>query len=359
MSFKDFIKQFGIIDEQFIDTFFENFNKYDIEEQDDFIIDLDILISWLELNNKKKEKVITKIKKEYSIDEDYIVKKENDSNRKSGHKISKYYITIELAKKLMQASNTKKGAAARNYFIEIEYILRKYYVHIIYSLQQKINQINSSKTPTINPKAGLIYIIQVPNEKKLFKIGKTTDLKKRLISHNCSLVKDLIVEFTHETENLDNVDTCIKNVFKPLRYRTDREIFEVDILTIKKWTRRCSNFYKSAMKDINKNVLNLPPLNSRIDNNVNNMVNKMDSGGKFFVVIDKTGKKTLDEIKEEAYRMYNEMYGSDCDSQDIEDDVDQNKINNQNGGSKVNDMRNKYLVVKKQYINLKRNIIDQ
>lgn len=96
-------------------------------------------------------------------------------------------------------------------------------MHIIYSLKNKNNEILQNKKSSINPEAGIVYIIEVPYESNTFKIGKTTNMKKRLSS-------DLVIKFTYETEELDRVGSCIKNILKPNRVRNDRKIYKIDIM---------------------------------------------------------------------------------------------------------------------------------
>jgi hypothetical protein len=125
-------------------------------------------------------------------------------------------------------------------------------MHIIYSLKNKTKEILDNKKPSVNPKAGIIYIIEVPNEENTFKIGKTTNSKKCFASHNCANSTDLVIKFKYETEELSRTETCIKNLLKPMRVRNDREIYKLDLTLIKKLVRKCSKFINDPNNFIKK-----------------------------------------------------------------------------------------------------------
>ena len=61
----------------------------------------------------------------------------------------------------------------------------------------------------------------------LYKIGRASDLKMRLNSHNSPLANDLNVLYECETENIKQVEACIKALMKNAHYRKYKEVFQI------------------------------------------------------------------------------------------------------------------------------------
>lgn len=75
----------------------------------------------------------------------------------------------------------------------------------------------------------------------LYKIGRAKDLKVRLKPHNSPLANDLKVLYEYETENIKQVETCIKALMKHAQYRKYKEVFQIDINIIQKFIKQCDN----------------------------------------------------------------------------------------------------------------------
>jgi hypothetical protein len=113
-SFIDFLKQYSCLDNEFIDDFFKNVNKVDIESYYDCVISLNKLVKWLNISDAGKEKLVTKINRDYVKGEDYITKKrgKKDKAGEKNHKL--YYITIVLAKKFYKLQKHQKVIKLEN-----------------------------------------------------------------------------------------------------------------------------------------------------------------------------------------------------------------------------------------------------
>ena len=97
----------------------------------------------------------------------------------------------------------------------------------------------------------------------LYKIGRASNLKTRLKSHNSPLANDLNVLYEYETENIKQVESCIKALMKNAQYRKYKEVFQIDINIIKTFIKQCDN-----------NI-----------NLVKEYVNNQTGGGKLFMYI--------------------------------------------------------------------------
>ena len=151
-------------------------------------------------------------------------------------------LTPEASKKICLSTNSKIGPQIQQYFIDLEVILYKYKNYIIDGMSQKIKQLENNQKPKINSNKKIIYIFRALNtDLTLYKIGKTINSKTRFSSHNSPMANDLEVIFQYETENIDQVEKCIKALMKEAQYRKFKEIYQVNLDIIKKSIKDCDN----------------------------------------------------------------------------------------------------------------------
>ena len=171
---------------------------------------------------------------------DYILQKVERKGSSGGHNEIKFLLTPECVKKICQSTKSKKGNEIRQYFIEIEFVLYKYQNYIIEGLKEKQRKLERNQKPKVNSSKKIIYIFQALNtDLTVYKIGKTINSKQRFGSHNSPLANDLEILFEYETENIDDVEKCVKSILKQSQYRKYKEIYEVDIDIIKSVIRDC------------------------------------------------------------------------------------------------------------------------
>ena len=96
-------------------------------------------------------------------------------------------------------SKTTKAIEVREYFFSLEELIDKYKNYIIEGLKDKINKLENNQRPKINPEKGVIYIIQTSDDITLYKIGKTSNLKKRLTTYNSDKKDNIIPMYIYET----------------------------------------------------------------------------------------------------------------------------------------------------------------
>ena len=139
-------------------------------------------------------------------------------------------------------SRTKKAVQVREYYYELEQVLDQYKEYIIKGLEDKIKTLENNQKPKINPSKGVIYIIQTSNEIGHYKIGKTKNLRKRLNSYNGDKKDDIIPIYIYETEDINNVELCIKKYAKEYQYRKYKEVYKIDINLLKELINNCGEF---------------------------------------------------------------------------------------------------------------------
>ena len=63
---------------------------------------------------------------------------------------------------------------------------------------------------------------------------------------------DLEVLFQYETDNIDQVESCVKALMKKAQYRKYKEIYRVDLDIIKKTIKNCDTDIIEINKEIDK-----------------------------------------------------------------------------------------------------------
>jgi hypothetical protein len=74
--------------------------------------------------------------------------------------------------------------------------------------------------------------------------------KTRFSKHNSPLANDLEVLFQYETDNIDQVESCVKALMKKAQYRKYKEIYKIDLNILKQIIKNCD----ATINEINKNI---------------------------------------------------------------------------------------------------------
>ena len=239
MDFKTFLIKNSNIKKSFIEDFFDIIREDYFELSEEFLVNSNKLQSWLKISSRKD--FHETIKRSYTLDRDYIIVKSNNKGiGKNNEKI--YMLTPDCAKMILQATKSKKGNEVRLYFIEIEKMLYKYKDVIINNLKNELELIKNNQKPKIDNNKSKIYVFKTLNtDLTLYKIGRTKNLKNRLKPVNSGLANDLKVIYEYETDNIKQVESCIKILMKNAQYRKYKEVFQIDIDIIKKLIKKCDN----------------------------------------------------------------------------------------------------------------------
>jgi phage anti-repressor protein/predicted GIY-YIG superfamily endonuclease len=239
LNYKDFLKKFSTVPNQFIEDFYK-LTDYKEINNNEMTIDLNNVVKWLKIIKKNAKDTLTK---SYIKDVDYKIIKNNKIKGSGGHNKETILMTINCFKKFCQLTKSIKGNEVREYFINVEGLLNKYKNYIIKGMEDKIGKLEKNLKPKINPEKGLIYIFQTPNtpENSLYKIGRTKDLKQRLVSHQSPLSHDINVLFYYESDNIVEIEKCIKLFMKKYQYRKYKEVYKINIDIIKLLIESCDN----------------------------------------------------------------------------------------------------------------------
>jgi hypothetical protein len=143
------------------------------------------------------------------------------------------------------------GGQVQQYFLDLEVALYKYKNFIIEGMNKKIQQLENNQKFKINPSKKIIYVFKALNtDLTLYKIGKTINSKTRFSKHNSPMANDLEILFQYETENIDQVEKCVKVFMKKAQYRKYKEVYQVDLDIIKKTIKNCD----VEINEINKEI---------------------------------------------------------------------------------------------------------
>lgn len=244
INLQNFLKKYSSISNVFIDDFF---SLYTSESTDtDLIINFDKLVDWLNMrkDNLKKTLILSYIK-----NIDYKISKIKSNT--AGKPKEKIMITSDCCKRLCMLSKTKKAEEVRTYFIEIEKLLNKYKNYIIDALNTKIGILENNMKPIPNNGKGVIYILKTEkNIVDLYKIGKTKKFKERIRTHNSSHIDNVDIVHIYETDYIDEVEKCLKNVLSTKQYRKRKEFYQIDLDILKELIKSCD---KMSLKVRNSN----------------------------------------------------------------------------------------------------------
>jgi hypothetical protein len=202
MDLVTFLKTHTKINNDFIDDFF---GLYDSKDKYNFSININAIAKWFNMTKGHIKETLTQ---SYTKNIDYKIIK-GVPNGKKGKPSETILLTPKCFKLMAMQSKTKKAIQVREYYYELEQVIDQYKEYIIKGLQEKIKTLENNQKPKINPSKGVIYIIQTSDGIGHYKVGKTKNLKKRLNSYNGDKKDNIIPIYIYETEDIDNVESCI------------------------------------------------------------------------------------------------------------------------------------------------------
>lgn len=201
---EQFLKQFSTLPSKFIeDFFFIAKEDYDDTQR---IINFELVCLWL---NTRKDHLKEVLLKHFEENYDYTLEKKQKGQINSTGKTTYYEILItpNCFKELCMISLTAKAKEVRKYFIEMEKLIKRYFLTIKTEMYQDIGLLKNNQKPKTYIKGGVIYILRALNTESdtLFKIGKTKDLSKRLKTYNTGNANDIEPEFVIPVVDINSV----------------------------------------------------------------------------------------------------------------------------------------------------------
>jgi len=235
MNLIEFLKTYTKINNNFINDFFSLYNSQD---KYNFSINIDVIAKWFEIRRDHIKKTLTE---SYIKNIDYKIIKDV-SNGLKGKPKETILLTPKCFKLMAMQSKTKKAIQVREYYYELEQVIDQYKEYIIKGLEEKIKKLENNQKPKINPSKGVIYILETVDGLGHYKVGKTKNLKQRLSQYNGDKKDDIIPLYVYETDNIDEVERCVKSYAKQYQYRKYKEVYKADINMLKDLINDCGEF---------------------------------------------------------------------------------------------------------------------
>jgi superfamily II DNA or RNA helicase len=238
---KNFIKKYSKLPYSLLDNFIDDFFIiYDFNEcnNDNFSINIDVIAKWFKMTTGHIKDTLL-----YSYKEkiDYKIIK-GKSNGLKGKPKDTILLTPKCFKLMAMQSKTKKAIQVREYYYELEQVIDQYKEYIIKGLEEKIKKLENNQKPKINPSKGVIYILETSDGLGHYKVGKTKNLKQRLKQYNGDKKDDIIPLYVYETDNIDEIERCVKSYAKQYQYRKYKEVYKADINMLKDLINDCGEF---------------------------------------------------------------------------------------------------------------------
>jgi phage anti-repressor protein len=247
ISLQHFLKKYSSISNTFINDFFSLYTTETTEN--DLVIYFDNLVIWLKIRKDSLKRTLIDT---YIKNIDYKIKKIKSTT--PGKPKEEIMITADCCKRLCMLSKTKKAEEVRTYFIEIEKLMNKYKNYIIEALNKQVGILENNQKPIPNNKGGIIYVLKTDKDiVNLYKLGKTKKFKERIKTHNSSHIDNVDIVHIYETDYIDEVEKCLKNVLSTKQYRKRKEFYQIDLDVLKELIKTCDKMSLKVRKN-NKNI---------------------------------------------------------------------------------------------------------
>jgi phage anti-repressor protein len=290
MKITEFLEKFSFIDSSFIYDFYSFYD--DGKSEYDYTINLELITKWL---NVKKGHLKDLLKSNFTINEDFIEFKKNTgiSKGKGSNNVKNVLLTYECAKQLCMISKSEKATLIRKYYIELEKLIIKYKDEINNSINRQLDiKTQNDKIIENNKDNALIYILK--SENATYKIGNSTDIKKRMIQYNVGHLYELPVVFVCKTNRAIEIEKCLKQNLKRYQAKNKTELYAIDLEYIKETIKYCTKtdaiIVKKNTKLYNSNNQNWIIIIDRENINVDDLYKKPKVYQKK-TIVKKTSKK--------------------------------------------------------------------
>jgi predicted GIY-YIG superfamily endonuclease len=232
-----FLQKYAPVENGFIEDFFGLLNDADVTAPH---VDLDTASKWLGV---PKFNLMKTLKASYSMGSDFTVSKPPVKLAGRGRNTRRMVLLMpDCFKMLCMQSKSPRAHQVREYYLAVEKTLLRYRQEIVDAMEQRIRQLEANQRPlgTSVQRTGVLYVLRSPDGGMTrYKLGQTSDLMKRLQSHNSAVGDRLEIVFVYKTENMVQVEACVKAVLKKHQYAKYKEVYEADLDVIKHAITSC------------------------------------------------------------------------------------------------------------------------
>ena len=130
------------------------------------------------------------------------------------------------------SSNSKNGKMTKEYYIEMERIVKDFSNFEIERLNNENKKLKNNINPIkISSNEGL-YVWHY-GDTKLYRIGHSKDMKKRIHTHNSSHDDNIYIDHEIVTPCHTDLEKSVLIMLDSFRYRNNKDFFYCDIKLIK------------------------------------------------------------------------------------------------------------------------------
>jgi phage anti-repressor protein len=282
MEFKDFLKKYSNLNNEFIDDF-NNIYEFKEDDNNDYIIDLELVSKWLETRKRKLKETLVQ---SYNKNIDYIIQKEkNGKISKSNKEI--ILLTPDCFKRMCLLSRTKKAEEVRTYYMELEKLLNNYKDYIIEGLKKTVEILENNQKEIPKNIKGVVYILKsLKDIDGIYRFGQTEDFRKRLANYNSANSDKMKVVYIYETKNIKEVEDCVLAQIKMHRYKKRKDFYEIDKNLLKSLINDCIGFTLKYKKKLSKNKSKKSKKSNK-SNKSNKIEGGNDGNENLYLYIDK------------------------------------------------------------------------
>lgn len=246
-----FLKKWSPVDNSFVDDFF---GQVEPDAPDDVpSINLDKAASWLRV---KKYNIVQTLKASYVSGIHYTIQKPEEKLPGRGKNTRRrVLLTPDCFKMVCMQSRSPQAARVRDYFVAVEKTLFRYKAEIVDGMRSRIEELERNQRPRAALSAstpGVIYVLRSGTSR--VKLGRTGDLAARLRTHGSAMADDIEVLYVYKTDNMREVEACVKAVLKKTQYRKYKEIYEADIGTLKNAIEGCGKLCSKVQRSMKAKV---------------------------------------------------------------------------------------------------------
>lgn len=127
----------------------------------------------------------------------------------------------------------------------VEKTLFKYREEIIAAMAKRIGVLerNQKQHSTVAEyKGGIIYVIKASSElDSVYKIGTSFQFDKRIRAHGSAMADSVDIVYVYRTDCADKVEKCMKIMLKEKQYRKYKEVYQIDLVTLKHIISACEH----------------------------------------------------------------------------------------------------------------------
>lgn len=235
ITLKEFLIKYTAVSIRFIEEYYKFYEMCEVEK---YGIEVRDVITYLEI--KHTERFIKGLKEKFVENKDY-VKTEKIVAKTKNDEVVKYMLNIDTFERICMASHAKKANDVRDYFITLRKFINYY--------KDGISNMILDETKTHN----YIYILSVNKHRDIFKLGMTTDIRKRLKTYATGADTHPDIRYIVTVNNPRKIEKCAKLILQEMKLRgkEHQELYQVDFDTLKRTVCNCIE----AATDIEKFAL--------------------------------------------------------------------------------------------------------